>query len=75
MKNSNIKSDKRESFDDIIDFDIIFTQNICFFNVANDVANKIEINKIINNVKNKVNDEIKRVFEDKTNSLNKNETI
>ena len=44
-KNSSIKSNKREDFNDIIDFDIIFAQNIRFFNVANNVANNIA-NKI-----------------------------
>ena len=61
--------DKRESFNDIINFDIIFTQNICIFYVAKKVANKtnsikineinlIKVNKIIKKVYNKVNDEI-----------------
>ena len=66
MKNSSIESDKRENFDDIIDFDVIFAQNICFFDIANDVANKIKVNKIMKNVENKVNDEVKNCFENET---------
>ena len=68
MKNSSIESDKRKSFDDIIDFNVIFAQNIYFFDVANDVANKIKIDKIIENVENEINDEVTNDFE--TSSLN-----
>ena len=52
---------KRESFDDIIDFNAIVIQNIEFFDVAKSVANKInstKINKIIESVENEINDEV-----------------
>ena len=75
--------DRRESFDDA-NFDAIVAQNICVFDVAKSVANKvnkinkIEINKIIESVENKVsdevNDEITSDFKDKTISLDTNET-
>ena len=45
-------------------FDIIVAQNICFFDVANDVANKQNSIKLnISNIANEINvfDEIKRV--------------
>ena len=77
LKNSSIESDNREDFDDVIDFDVIFVQNINFFDVIKSVANKIdliEINKIIKRIDNKVNDEINdemtNDFENEINSLN-----
>ena len=39
-KNFDTNLDKRENFDDVIDFNIIVAQDICFFDVAN-YANKI----------------------------------
>ena len=76
FEKSSVENDKRENFDDIIDFDAIFTQNICFFDVARDVANKIDsikINKItkrvVDEVNNEINDEITNDFENKINSL------
>ena len=84
LRNSSIKSNNHENFDDI-DFEITFAQNICFFNIAKNIANKInsiKINKIIKSVENKINDEIKKDFEnicenvkDNASSLNVNETI
>ena len=50
LRNSSIENDNREDFDDIIDFDIIFARNFNFFDIAKNVANKInkiKINKII----------------------------
>ena len=79
-RNFDTRSDKRENFDDM-SFDIIVAQNICFFDVANDVANKQNSIKLnISNIANEINvfDEIKRVwifassFANKINSL-KNE--
>ena len=58
LKNSSIENDKRENFDDIIDFNIIFAQNICFFDVANNIANKIKMSRK-NSIK--VFDEIENV--------------
>ena len=73
FKNSSIESDNREDFDDIIVFDIIFAQNINFFDIvkkiANDVANKInsiKVNKIMKNLENEISDEIKDCFENET---------
>ena len=57
LKSSSIENDNRENFDDIIDFDAIFVQNICFFDVANKI-NSINVNKIIKNVENEINDEV-----------------
>ena len=76
FKNSNIESDNRDDFD-VINFETISTQDICFLNIAKSVANRansIEINKIIENVENEVNDEVTNDFENKINSLNKDET-
>ena len=83
FKNSSIESDNREDFDNIIDFDAIFAQNIYFFNVAKSVANKIDsmkINKInstkfFDEIESEVNDEVTNDFEDKLSSLDKDETI
>ena len=63
--------DKRESFDDIINFDFIFAQNICFFDVAKSVANKINLIKvdkiisikIFDEINDEVNDEVINDFE------------
>ena len=49
-KNFNTNLNRRESFDDA-NFDAICTQNICFFDVANDVANKINSIKLVDEVK------------------------
>ena len=83
LKNSSIESDNREDFDDIIDFNVIFAQNICFFNVANKIneikinkinsikinkINFVEVNKIMKNVENEVNDEIENFCENMTNN-------
>ena len=62
-KSFDTKNDKRESFNDI-SFDIIVAQNICFFDIANDVANKqnsIELN--ISNIANVINiiDKVKKI--------------
>ena len=81
LKNSSIESDKREDFDDIIDFNVIFAQNINFFDVSKNVANKInsikinkidsiKINKIMKKVDEKVSDEVKDCLENEINSLN-----
>ena len=59
-ENLNTSFDKRENFDDDIDFDIIFTRNICFF----DVANKANLIKIFDEIKNEINNEITNDFED-----------
>ena len=83
FRNSSIESDNREDFDDIINFDAIFAQNICFFDVAKSVANKInsmkvdkiDSTKFFDEVKNEVNDEVTSDFEDKLSSLDRNETI
>ena len=82
-KNLSTSLDRRESFDDIA-FETIFAQNICFFDVVENIANKInkinkiEINKIVKNVEDEVNDEVSDEitsdFENKTISLNTNET-
>ena len=72
MKNSSIESDNRENFDNIIDFDVIFAQNICFFDVSKNVANKIDsmkINKIMKKIDDEINDEIENVAS-KVDSLN-----
>ena len=85
LKNLNTSLNRRESFDDVNDFEIIFAQNICFFDVAKNVANKvnsikinkinsIKINKVMKKVDNKINDEIKSCLENKTILLNTNET-
>ena len=74
-KNLSIDLDKHESFDDIA-FETIFAQNICFFDVVKNVANKInsikidKINtiKIFDEIKSKVNDEIKDFCENVTNN-------
>ena len=56
-RNFDINFDKRETFD----FDIIVAQNICVFDVANNVANKIKLNILI--IANEINivDEIKKI--------------
>ena len=41
-----MKIEKRKNFDAMIEREIISIQNICFFNVAIDVANKIIENKL-----------------------------
>ena len=75
MKNSSIENDKRDDFDDI-NFEIIFAQNICFFDIANKI-NEIKINKKMKKIDNEINDEIKKNFEniyenvfDETNNAN-----
>ena len=66
--------DKRESFDDA-NFDVICAQNICFFDVTNDVANNVNSLKLNVASKIKIVDEIKSVwivaslFANKINSL------
>ena len=83
LRNSNIENNKREDFDDI-NFETIFAQKIYFFDIAKNVANKInsikinkinttKLNKIIN-VENKVNDKVKNYLENKTILLNTNKT-
>ena len=53
-----------------MNFEFIFAQNICFFDVAKSIANKVnsikinkinsmKINKIMKNVENEINNEIK----------------
>ena len=67
----DINLNKRESFDDIDRFEATFAQNICFFDVAKNVASKIKkdrvnsmkINKIIESVEDEVSDEVKNDFE------------
>ena len=86
----NINLDRRESFDDIIDFDAIFAQNICIFDDAKRVANKtnsikineinsMKINKIMKKVENEINDEVSNEitsdFENKIISLNRDEIV
>ena len=86
----NTNLNKRESFNNINNFEIIFAQNFRFFNIANNVANNIvynivnkinsiKVNKIIKNVKNEVNNEVNNKitsnFKNKINLLNKDKTI
>ena len=64
-KNFDINLDKREDFDETIDFDANVVQNICFFNVANNVANKInsiklDFSSVANEIK--IIDEIKEIW-------------
>ena len=73
----DINLNRRESFDDT-SFEIIFAQNIRFFDVAKNVANNInsmKINKIMKNVENEIKDEVNDDFKNKMISLNKDETI
>ena len=73
LKNSSVENNKREDFNNIIDFDAIFAQDICFFDVAKNVANKInsiKINKITKRIVNEINDKITNDFENKIDSLN-----
>ena len=73
FRNSSIESDNREGFDDIIDFDVIFAQNIDFFDVAKSVANKI-IKRVDDEVSDEISDEVTNDFENEINSLNINDT-
>ena len=42
----DVKIEKRENFDAMIEREIISIQNICFFDVAIDVTNEINENEI-----------------------------
>ena len=75
-KNLNKNLDKREDFDDM-NFEFIFAQNICFFDVAKNVANKINSIAVFDEIKSEISDEIENFCENianKTISLNVNET-
>ena len=82
LRNLSTNLNKHESFNNIIVFNVIIAQNICVFDIAKNVANKInkiKINKIIKSVKNKVNDEVNDDFKiicenvtNNTSSLNIN---
>ena len=83
MKNFNIESDKRKSFDNIIDFDIIVAQNIEFFDITSKIQS-IKLNvlidvKIVDEINNEVNDEVNEKvtndFKNKINLLNEKKTI
>ena len=50
-RNFDTRNDKRESFDEIIDFDIIVAQNICFFDVTSDIASKKNSIKLVDEIK------------------------
>ena len=60
LRNFDTKNNKRESFD-VINFDIIVAQNICFLDIANNVANNINSLKLNVASKIKIIDEIKKV--------------
>ena len=81
LKNSSVENDKREDFDDIINFDIIFAQNICFFDVTRNVANKINSMRFFDEIENEISDEVTNDFENfcenmtnNASSLNINDT-
>ena len=60
-RNLDTDLDRRDGFDDSIDFEIIFAQNNCFFDVAKSVANKvdsIEVDKAMKRVDDEVSDEV-----------------
>ena len=68
FSNFDTNLDKRENFDDMSDFEIIFAQNICFFDIAKSVANKINSIKFFDEIKSEINDEITNDFENKISS-------
>ena len=55
----------------MMNFDIIFAQNICFFDVTNKI-NEIKINKIMKKIDNEISDEISNEVNDKVEKFCEN---
>ena len=71
LRNLSTNLNKRESFNDMSDFETIFAQNICFFDVANKI-NEIKINKIMKEIDDEISDEVNDEMSDKVEKFCEN---